>query len=137
MSTTGSFWSAIQGDIRPICFFRPRNADEISQAVVAAKDAQCPFAVKSGGHSSFGASTIADGLVIDLADMNGVTLSEDRKSALIESGGKWHEVYDALQKYGVTVPGGRQFGVGVGGLTLGGIYLLDHLLERISSLTCD
>ncbi|KAG5654830.1 hypothetical protein KAF25_010976, partial [Fusarium avenaceum] len=119
-ATAGSFWSTIQGDTYPTCFFRPRNPDEVSQAVVAASNAHCTFAVKSGGHSAFGASTIEDGLVIDLAELNRVTLSEDKKTAIIEPGGTWHEVYHALQKHGVTVPGGRQFGVGVGGLTLGG-----------------
>ncbi|KXH68837.1 FAD binding domain-containing protein [Colletotrichum salicis] len=98
------FWSTIQGDVSPSCFFRPLGATEVSVALKDVQSTGCQFAVKSGGHYSYTASTIEGGLVIDLIRLNGITLSEDKSSVIS----------------GVTLPGGRMFGVGVGGLTLGG-----------------
>ncbi|KAH6974655.1 hypothetical protein BKA56DRAFT_441513, partial [Ilyonectria sp. MPI-CAGE-AT-0026] len=103
-------------------------------AVVTARSHHCQFAVKSGGHSSFTASTINDGRVVDLARLNGVTVSQDRQTAIIEPGGRWADVYPVLQKYNLTVPGGRMFGVGVGGLSLGGGI---SWLSNLHGWTCD
>lgn len=94
----------------------------MSKAVVAARKSQCQFAVKSGGHYSFEASNNENGLVVDLAHLNRTTVSSDRKSAIIEPGSRWSSVNPILQEHNVTVPGGRMFGVGVGGLTLGGNF---------------
>ncbi|KAL0933234.1 FAD binding domain-containing protein [Colletotrichum truncatum] len=127
-------WSTIQGAVSPACFFRPGNSAEVSGAVIAARDAKCLFAVKSGGHSAYAASTIQGGLVIDLVNMDAVSFSEDKKSATIEPGNTWDKVYPVLQEHGLIVPGGRMFGVGVGGLTLGGgVSWLSNLL----GWTCD
>ncbi|KAG4274335.1 FAD binding domain-containing protein [Fusarium proliferatum] len=129
-----SFWSTIQGAVSPTCFFQPESAEEVASAVVAARGGTCKFAVKSGGHYSFTASTIAGGLVVDLARLNKVTVSQDRQTAAIEPGGRWADVYPILQKYGLTVPGGRMFGVGVGGLSLGGGI---SWLSNLHGWTCD
>ncbi|KAL2876528.1 hypothetical protein SGCOL_008337 [Colletotrichum sp. CLE4] len=114
------FWSTIQGDVSPSCFFRPLDATEVSVALKDVQSTGCQFAVKSGGHYSYTASTIEGGLVIDLIRLDGITLSEDNSSAIVEPGNTWASTYESLQKSGVTIPGGRMFGVGVGGLTLGG-----------------
>ena len=52
--------------------------------------------------------------------MNKVTLSADKKTASIQPGAKWLQVYETLDPLGVAVPGGRAGDVGVGGLTSGG-----------------
>ncbi|KAF6833768.1 6-hydroxy-d-nicotine oxidase [Colletotrichum musicola] len=117
-----SFWSTIQGSASPKCFFSPKDAKDVSRAVLAAREGQCQFAVKSGGHYSFEASTIENGLVIDLARLNQTIVSDDKKTAVIGPGGRWSSVYPTLQEQNLTVPGGRMFGVGVGGLSLGGKF---------------
>ncbi|KAJ0329911.1 hypothetical protein COL5a_003739 [Colletotrichum fioriniae] len=114
------FWSTIQGDVSPYCFFQPVSATEVSVALQDVQSTRCQFAVKSGGHYSYIASTIEGGLVIDLVRFDGITLSEDKSSAIVEPGNTWASTYEDLQKSGMTIPGGRMFGVGVGGLTLGG-----------------
>lgn len=81
----------------------------------------CPFAVKSGGHASFeGASSAAEGITISLAKLDSVNLTDKKSIAQIGAGNRWHRVFEELEKYNVTVPGGRTGSVGVGGLTLGG-----------------
>ncbi|KAJ3949044.1 uncharacterized protein N0V96_000154 [Colletotrichum fioriniae] len=114
------FWSTIQGDVSPYCFFQPVSATEVSVALQDVQSTRCQFAVKSGGHYSYIASTIEGGLVIDLVRFDGITLSEDKSLAIVEPGNTWASTYENLQKSGMTIPGGRIFGVGVGGLTLGG-----------------
>ncbi|KAK7451496.1 FAD binding domain-containing protein [Colletotrichum acutatum] len=126
------FWSTIQGDVSPSCFFQPVSATEVSVALRDIQSTGCQFAVKSRGHYSYTASTIEGGLVIDLVRLNRITLSEDKGSAIVEPGNTWASTYENLQKSGVTIPGGRMFGVGVGGLTLGVSWLSNRY-----GWTCD
>ena len=84
-------------------------------------DAKCHFAIKGGGHDRTpGSSNANGGVTIDLVRLNGVDVSEDRKSVRIGAGSLWLDVYTALEKEGLMVVGGRVADVGVGGLTLGG-----------------
>lgn len=81
----------------------------------------CPFAVKSGGHAAFsGASSIPDGLTIDLQRLNTIQLASDKKSVKVGPGNRWIDVYKHLGPKGLTAVGGRVSDIGVGGLTLGG-----------------
>jgi FAD/FMN-containing dehydrogenase len=86
--------------------------------------------VKSGGHAAFaGASSIENGILVNLAKLNEVTLSGDRKTTRVGVGNVWSDVYEVLDPLGVSVVGGREAGVGVGGLTLGGRLMFHfHLL---------
>lgn len=82
---------------------------------------QCPFAVKSGGHSAVpGGSNVNGGITISFERLNKITLAADKKTASYQPGHRWVDVYTALEKDNVTVVGGRVASVGVGGLTLGG-----------------
>lgn len=67
-----------------------------------------------------GASSIDDGLVIDLKNLDGIQLVESKSIARIGAGNKWKPVFEELAKNGLAVAGGRSAGVGVGGYTLGG-----------------
>lgn len=82
---------------------------------------KCPFAVKSGGHAAFaGGSSIEKGILVNLGRMNMVELSDDRATTKVGPGNTWYDVYRQLDPKRVSVVGGREAGVGVGGLTLGG-----------------
>lgn len=102
------------------------STDDVSLAVKTlsalnvANQYQCKFAVRSGGHSFDGGSTLEGGVQIDLKGMRSITVSEDRKTTSIQPGAKWEEVYFKLDAMNLAVPGGRDAGVGVGGLSLGG-----------------
>lgn len=116
------YWSEQQGDVDPACIFKPSNALSVSSAVLISRLTQCPFAAKSGGHAAFaGASNIEGGITISFEKMNKVQVSADKKSAAIQPGNTWGGVYTKLADYEVTAVGGRVYGVGTGGLTLGGM----------------
>ncbi|EHK99724.1 putative 6-hydroxy-D-nicotine oxidase [Glarea lozoyensis 74030] len=49
-----------------------------------------------------------------------VSLNSDRTVAKVGAGNNWYDVYKVLDPLGISVVGGREAGVGVGGLLLGG-----------------
>lgn len=103
------------------CRVEPASADDVATVLKAVKEAECHFAVRSGGHSIWpGASNADGGLTISLKRINHVEVSDDRRTARIGSGGQWTGVYRALEEQGLAVVGGRAGTVGVGGLLLGG-----------------
>ncbi|KAL4867177.1 hypothetical protein BDV12DRAFT_198522 [Aspergillus spectabilis] len=71
-----------------------------------------------GNHA--GASSIQDGLLIDLSRLNSITLSEDELIAMIGARLRWIDVYTVLEERGLQVVGGRSATVGFAGFTLGG-----------------
>ena len=90
------------------------------------------FATRSGGHNpNPGWASINDtGVLIDLVNLNQITLSNDQLVASIGPGNRWGAVYKVLNGTGRTVVGGRVTDVGVGGYLLGGT--LHALLSHIS-----
>ncbi|OBT75586.1 hypothetical protein VF21_05877 [Pseudogymnoascus sp. 05NY08] len=115
------YWSVQQASNEPTCRFTPRSAIEVSLGVLALRLANCKFAVKSGGHAAFaGASNIDNGIAIDLAKLNQVTVSADKKQTSVGAGNVWYDVFKKLDPLGLSVIGGRVSSIGVGGLTLGG-----------------
>jgi FAD/FMN-containing dehydrogenase len=79
------------------------------------------IAIKSGGHHLPGVSSIANGVTIDLAMMNSSSYNPQTGLASIQPGARWGDVYyNLLRTANVTVMGGRDGGVGVGGFLLGG-----------------
>ncbi|KAK9427673.1 hypothetical protein V1505DRAFT_21194 [Lipomyces doorenjongii] len=120
-SFESQYWSQQQGEVKPYCVFRPRSAEEVSIALLLSRLAQCPFAVKSGGHVPFaGASNVQGGVTFDMSALNSISLSENKSVASIGPGNTWFDVYSALEQEELTVIGGRVAAIGVGGLTLGG-----------------
>lgn len=119
-------WAAQQGELTPACRALPTTADEVSSILSIAKETQCHFAVKSGGHFQHaGASTASKGITIDLAKMNRVDVSKDSQSVFVGAGAQWADVYSAVEKENLLVVGGRVADVGVGGLLTGGLSALN------------
>jgi hypothetical protein len=63
---------------------------------------------------------VNSGVTIDLSYLNTTLLSSDRRVASVGAGARWFDVYEVLEPFNVTIPGGRNGDVGVGGLTIGG-----------------
>ncbi|MGS2590966.1 FAD-binding oxidoreductase [Streptomyces hebeiensis] len=94
------------------------------------------ISVKGGGHclADFVFHKDID-LVLDMSLMNRVSFDEERGAFAVEAGATLMNVYDALYKgWGVTIPGGMCYSVGVGGHVSGGGY---GLLSRLHGLTVD
>jgi FAD/FMN-containing dehydrogenase len=115
-----SYWSAQQDAVTPVCTFKPTTALEVSTLVLLSRVAQCPFAVKGGGHTAFkGASNIDGGITVSLERFNKIQALSN-SVATVGAGTRWYDVYTALETSNLAVVGGRASSVGVSGLTLGG-----------------
>ena len=105
----------------PACVIQPSTPQEVSIAIQIIGKYECHFAVKSGGHARSARQSNADGgITIDLKHLNGIEVSEDKKTTRVGTGKRWGEVYEFLEPMGLSVVGGRVRDVGVGGFLLGG-----------------
>ncbi|KAJ6086071.1 FAD-binding domain-containing protein [Penicillium sp. IBT 16267x] len=119
-----SYFSREEQELKPSCVIIPTNSSEVSTAIQTIHsflDSGVQFAVRGGGHTPYaGAANIDKGVTLDLSLMNEVKLSADCKTVELGAGGKWRKVWKALDPYNVTVTGGRDSDVGIGGYLLGG-----------------
>ncbi|KAH6605695.1 fad binding domain-containing [Trichoderma cornu-damae] len=116
-----SYWAAQEGSISPSCILLATSAQDVSRALEVLVPLSCKFAVRSGGHGAIpGIANIQGGVTIDLSGLDGLALSKDKSTVDLGPGQIWGSVYTQLQASGVTVSGGRDGPVGVGGSVLGG-----------------
>jgi FAD/FMN-containing dehydrogenase len=118
-------------DIRPQAVARCASVDDVRTCVRFAHTTGVPLAVRGGGHSYAGWST-GTGLVIDLSQLRSIHVGAGTVSA--GGGAQLIDVYDAVARAGVGIPGGSCPTVGLVGLALGGGI---GVLTRQWGLTCD
>ncbi|CAA9965606.1 GlcD FAD-FMN-containing dehydrogenase [Pyrenophora teres f. maculata] len=98
------------------------TADDVCATLAQIRKHSIPFTVRGGGHSTSGAASIENGIVIDLSEMRKVTVDPEAKTVTVEGGALWEDVDVEAAKYGLATVGGTVNHTGVGGLTLGGGY---------------
>jgi FAD/FMN-containing dehydrogenase len=118
-------------DVRPGLVVRCRSAADVAAAIGYARDTGTRIVPRGGGHCFAGRSS-TDGIVLDLAGLDGITVANGL--ATVGGGARLGQVYAALHARGRTVPAGCGATVGIAGLTLGGGI---GLLGRRYGLTCD
>lgn len=107
-------------DARPLAVVRVANAADVAAVLNFARATGLPLAVRSGGHSTIGASGCDGGLVIDLRDLNAIDIDTTSHSAWCGAGLTAGEVTRAVEQHRLIVGFGDSATVGIGGLTLGG-----------------
>ena len=107
-------------DRHPLAIVRPRNATEVAQVVTLARETGLELAVRGGGHSVAGHSTIDGGIVCDLSAMKGLELDPERRTAWAEAGLTAGEYAEAAAAHGLATGFGDTGSVGISGITLGG-----------------
>lgn len=120
-ATIYGFWSGQASDDKPTCVVQPTNREQVAAVVKILTRWHCQFSVKGGGHTPFaGAASINNGVTIDLAKLNTISVDKNVGLAHIGAGLKWGAIYEYLESNGMMVSGGRASQVGIGGLVVGG-----------------
>jgi len=121
-------------DRYPAAIAQVEGTVDVIAVVDYARETGTELAVRGGGHSSAGYSTVDDGIVLDLSRMRGVWVDPKARTARAQAGALWGDVDRETQAHGLAVPGGQISHTGIAGLTLGGGI---GWLSRRDGLTID
>jgi FAD/FMN-containing dehydrogenase len=121
-------------DARPALIAQCATPDDVSAALGFAASSNHEIAVRAGGHSVAGMSSVEGGVVIDVRPMNQVVIDAATRRAQVGAGATWGDFDRAGEPYGLATTGGRVSTTGVAGFTLGGG---SGWIERQFGLACD
>jgi FAD/FMN-containing dehydrogenase len=107
-------------DRHPAVIARCASPADVAAAVTFAAGHGLEITVRGGAHSMSGAAVADDGLMIDLSQLNQVSVDPQTKRARADGGALLADLDAATQAHGLAVPAGVVSRTGVGGLTLGG-----------------
>ncbi|MFC7534554.1 FAD-binding oxidoreductase [Actinoplanes sp. GCM10030250] len=114
-----SIWNGAH-DRRPALIVRCYGVADVLKTVEFARSEGLPLAIRGGGHSIPGFSTVDQGIVLDLAPMRGVRVDPARRTVTAQGGSLWSDVDAETQAFGLAVTGGLVSTTGIAGFTLGG-----------------
>lgn len=118
----------------PLAIVYCQNKNDVSNAVLWSRKHNVPLRIRTGGHNYEGYSSGDAALVIDLSELNAISLDEEANLLKVQSGVKNRQLYDFVSSKGYPFPGGTCPTVGVTGYTLGGGWGLSC---RYLGLGCD
>jgi FAD/FMN-containing dehydrogenase len=127
-------WNGAHNARRPAAVARATGVADVMAALGFARAHDLTVAVRGGGHSVAGHSTVDDGMLIDLSPMRNVRVDPDARVAYVGPGATWGDVDHEAQQFGLATTGGLVSTTGVAGFTLGGGI---GWLMRQHGLACD
>jgi len=107
-------------DRRPALIARCAGVADVIATVALARAHGLEIALRGGGHSLAGRSTVDGGIVLDLSLMRGVIVDPLARIARAHAGATWGIFDRETQVYGLATTGGTMSTTGIAGLTLGG-----------------
>jgi hypothetical protein len=119
---------------RPALIARSTTVADVVAALGYARAEGLEVAVRGGGHSLQGYSSVEGGIVIDLSAMKGIAVDPEARTAWAQAGLTCGQLDQQTQAFGLATTTARVSTTGIAGLTLGSG---SGLLERRHGLTCD
>src|SRR5512132_1808716 len=107
-------------DRRPALIVRCNTSGDVVAALAFARRTGLEVSIRGGGHNVAGRAVTDGAVMIDLAEMKGITVDPERATATAEGGVTWGELNTAAAEHGLAVTGGAVSSTGIAGLTLGG-----------------
>ncbi|WP_180936078.1 FAD-binding oxidoreductase [Nocardioides ungokensis] len=104
----------------PSLVVRPTGTADVVVAVNFARSRGLVVAVRGGGHSIAGLSSVDGGMLLDLGRMDGVDVDPDARTVRAQGGALIGDMDHETQAFGLVAPSGIVSDTGVAGLTLGG-----------------
>jgi hypothetical protein len=112
-------WNA-RFDRRPAVIVQAMGVADVQEALRFARANDLVIAVRGGGHTASGSSTIDGGMLIDLRLMRGVHVDAENRVAVAAGGTLLAELDRECQAHGLATTTGTVSHTGIGGLTLFG-----------------
>src|SRR4051812_3439706 len=107
-------------DRRPAVIARCAGVADVIRTIDLARSEGLPLAVRGGGHSIAGFSTVDGGIVADLSAMKGIQVDPERRRVRAQAGCTWKDLDAETQQFGLAVTGGLVSSTGIAGFTTGG-----------------
>lgn len=104
--------------VQPGGVVKAASIADVRESVLFARKNRLTCVPKAGGHSYVGASTIANGLMVDIGNLR--SMSYANGVLTVGAGARLYDVHAFLDRYGRSLPTGTCPTVGVAGLALGG-----------------
>jgi FAD/FMN-containing dehydrogenase len=127
-------WNGAHDARMPAVVASCTGAADVMAALGFARSNDLTVAVRGGGHSVAGLSTVDGGMLIDLSPMRNVRVDPAARRAYVGPGAAWGDVDHETQPFGLATTGGLVSTTGVAGFTLGGGI---GWLMRKYGLACD
>lgn len=106
---------------KPLGIAIPDSAEDVASIVKWAKTNGVEITVRTGGNDFYGRNAVDGGLIIDMRDINSISISADKKTVTVGGGVITKDLIQALEKEDLVTPTGNAWIVGlVGWATLGG-----------------
>ena len=125
-TVNGGYLSGLESDLKPLLIFQPSSVAEVAAFVNTIR----PFAtlidcaIRGAGQQPLpGCANVDNGITLDLALLDDITLTQDNSVVQVGAGARWGAVYRKLDALGLSVTGSRSATGGVGGLALAGSSL--------------
>jgi FAD/FMN-containing dehydrogenase len=107
-------------DRHPALIVQASDPTDVAPTIAYARAAGLPLAIRGGGHNVAGNGTVEGGVVVDLGDLNAVSVDPEARLVRVGAGARLADVDRATEPHSLAVPIGVVSGTGVAGLTLGG-----------------
>lgn len=121
-------------DRRPAVIAQCAGVADVIRTIDLARSEGLQLAVRGGGHSVAGFSTVDGGIVADLSPMKGIRVDPVARTVTAQAGCTWKDLDLETQQFGLAVTGGLVSSTGIAGFTTGGGI---GWLMRRHGLACD